>query len=183
MKKHLLTFTLTAVLAGCGSVYAPSMLTCHPVVLLTVDNGTPPIKIALYQFTQPQAVGYLLQQINHNTYQSNWVTRSVPNYFITFGEGSWQNIPNPTSLSLTQPREELRQKRSHSGEIALIKNPNGTYGPQLLLRTGTALQGADYLPSALPVGRIIGSTNQLSSFTKGDRLTLSPHSSTCPTTP
>lgn len=167
-------------LASCAALPVPPALqSCQPTIKVTTDSGTTPFTIALYQTEQPQAVGYFYKQVLMGNYVGNFITRAVPGYFVTFGEKSWQNQKNAGSITLTEPREDLRQKRSHSGELALIKNPDGSHGPFLLVRTGTAGQGADYLPDALPIGRVKENFASAKALTKGDRVSVLTLSHAC----
>lgn len=180
MRKILLLLPL--LLAACApfNQHFPTLHTCAPTLTVSTDTGQPPFTVMLYK-EQPQALAYVLRLVRDDYFNGNRITRAVPGYFVTFGERSWQNLPNAPAVTIPPRTDGFMAKRSAVTELALIQNANGTYGPHVLIRTGTAGQGAGYLPEALPVGRITENFATAAALTKADVLThVTARVPTCP---
>ncbi|MCP5405756.1 MAG: peptidylprolyl isomerase [Pseudomonadaceae bacterium] len=114
---------------------------------------------------RPELVYPFIHQVDTGFYNGQYVHRSVPGLLAMVGEGSWVSLPNWRTRI---PQEQGRYAKG--GELGLVQNDDGSFGPYLLMmRGGTDLE-RDMVPPSLVLGWLVEGAELLKTLRKGDKL-------------
>lgn len=136
----------------------------QPVVVFEMSQGGR----LVYELNmrRPELVYPFIHQVDAGYYNGMYVHRAVPGLLVETGEGRWVRRPE---WAIRVPQEKGRY--AQNGELGVVDNGNGTFGPHvLMMRGGTDLE-REMVPPTLVLGWLVEGGTLLREMRKGDIIT------------
>lgn len=116
---------------------------------------------------KPQLVYPLIHWVDDGFYDGMYVSRVVPGIFVQTDNGYWTNRK---SLPRVVPPEPVTGSAAGVGNLGLAQNADGSFGPRLVMMTGSTLLEQKLIPLNSNIGVLVEGGDILKRLKKGDRI-------------
>lgn len=117
-----------------------------------------------------QLVQPFMHLVDDGFYNGMYVRRSVPGLLAESDNGFWSNR-HGRRIRLTEEDAKALSGGPSAGGLALIQNPDGTFGPRLLFMRGTTMLERELVPPGAAIGVLVEGKDILDRLAKGDKIT------------
>lgn len=166
--KTAFSFLLTVLLAACSqtqefiSRWQPADRS-GPQAVIVFDMQQGGRLVYELNMRRPELVYPLMEQVDAGYYNGMYIHRAIPGLLVETGEGSWLGRA-PWRIALPQDKGRY----ATSGELGLVENADGSYGPHLVMMRGSTDLERKLVPPTLVVGWLVEGGELLRAMRKGD---------------